>query len=424
MSNKHIHFVGIGGIGMSALAQLFLSQGHTVSGSDRDASQVTDLLEEKGATVHIGHTASCVPEQVTQIIYSDAVPDDNPERAVARERGVETQSYFEALGEATKTGTSIVIAGTHGKTTTTAMVAKVLIDAGKEPTVIAGSILTEYGSNFVEGKNDLFVIEGCEYRRHFLELHPDVLVITNIELDHTDYYSDLADMQDAFKSAIHLLPHDGLLVTNTTSKTIAPILHDIPHDTIPYQHIDVPPLQVAGEFNEENARAAKGAVFASFQDIKPFLIDASLAQFTGTWRRFEYKGKTKKGATVFDDYAHHPTAVKGTIASAKKSFPEHDIVVLFHPHLYSRTKSFFNEFRDALSTAHKAFVLPIYAAREKPDSSINSELLVEAIGKNGNSTYIPDFETAKQVLNEYDKDTVIITMGAGDVYKVADAIAK
>lgn len=423
MENKHIHFVGIGGIGMSALAQLYLSQGHTVSGSDRDRSHVTDLLTEKGATIHIGHTAECIPEQVTQLIYSDAVPEDNPERAVARAQGIEEQSYFEALGKATTEGVSIVVAGTHGKTTTTAMLAKVLIDAGKEPTVIAGSILTEYGSNFVKGRNDLFVIEGCEYRRHFLELHPDVLVITNIELDHTDYYTDLADMQDAFKSAIHLMPHDGLLVTDTTSEAIAPILHDIPHDTIPYQHIDVPALKVIGEFNEANARAAKGAVFATFPDVKPFLIDASLAQFTGTWRRFEYKGKTKKGAIVYDDYAHHPTAVKGTITSAKDAFPEHDIVVLFHPHLYSRTKTFFDAFANALSLADKAFVLPIYAAREKPDSSIRSEVLVEAIAKKGNAAHIPDFETAQQVLNKYDKDTVIITMGAGNVYKVADTIA-
>ncbi len=423
MEKEIVHFVGIGGIGMSALAQLFIVRGARVSGTDRSASPVTDMLQKKGVDVKIGHLKEHVPKDVTFLVYSDAVPFENPERAFARECGVRESSYFEALGEATQGGVSIVISGTHGKTTTTAMVAKMLIDAGKEPTVIAGSILREYGSNFVAGKENLFVIEGCEYRRHFLNLHPTILVITNIELDHTDYYKDLSDMQDAFRSVIERVPPQGVVVTNTASETITPVIVGCSVPVVSYQSTPLPSLHTGGEFNRENARAAKCAVQALYKDVREEALDVSLSSFTGTWRRFEYKGETKNGAAVYDDYAHHPTAVEKTILMAKEEFPDKKIVVIFHPHLYSRTKQFFTEFGHALSLAHKTFLLPIYAARENPDPSVSSEKLAEEVSKNGGEgIYVATFEEAEEFLQKENKDSLIITMGAGDVYVVGDAL--
>ena len=406
---------------MSALAQLYASKGAHVTGSDRATSPVAEMLLLKGIEVFIGHDVAHIHQGTTRVVYSDAVPKDNCERIWAREHGVEELSYFEALGRATEEGISIVISGTHGKTSTTAMIAKILIDAGKEPTIIAGSILSEYGSNFVAGKHDLFVIEGCEYKRHFLQLHPDVLVITNIELDHTDYYKDLADIQDAFQSVIAHVPESGTIVTNTNAGTIAPLLSGTTVRTVAYQDILVPDLRARGEFNRENARAAKGAVQALYDDIPEKDIDVSLRAFTGTWRRFEYKGETSLGAQVYDDYAHHPTAVRSTIEMALEEFPDKHIIVVFHPHLYSRTKDFFNEFAEALSRAHSVILLPIYAAREAYDPTVSSEKLVEAIIKRGGvAEYAESFDIAETLLEEKGSDTLILTMGAGDVYQVGE----
>lgn len=425
MENKTIHMIGIGGIGMSALAQLYLSKGAYVQGSDRAESPVTELLATKGIPVSIGHDGAHVSTLVSLVIYSDAVPHDNPERVRAQELGIREQSYFEALGEATIEGTSIVVSGTHGKTTTTAMLAQVLIDAGKEPTVIAGSILSAQGSNFVAGRPDLFVIEGCEYKRHFLHLHPDILIINNIELDHTDYYHDLADMQDAFKSATALLPEGGTLVTNTDSGSIKPILESVRVHVVPYQATGIPELRAKGSFNRSNAQAAKTAALALDPTIDEAQIDASLASFKGTWRRFEYKGTTENGALVYDDYAHHPTAVQGTLEMLRVEFPDKRIVVVFHPHLYSRTKTFFHEFASALSLADQVYLHPIYAAREVYDPSISSELLAEAVNTSGgHAQVVPDFDAATVALRDSGEDTVIVTMGAGDVYKLADTLVE
>jgi UDP-N-acetylmuramate--alanine ligase len=420
-----VHFVGIGGIGMSALAQLFKTKGVVVSGSDRSFSPVTDMLEKKGITVLLGHKKEYVSLDTTLLIYSDAVPQDNPERVRARELGIRELSYFQALGEATQEGVSIIISGTHGKTSTTAMIAKILIDAGKEPTVIAGSILKEYGSNFVEGKEDFFVIEGCEYRRHFLNLHPTVLVITNIELDHTDYYHDLRDMQDAFESVIKLVPETGAVITNTNSETIQPVIPSSVLHVMSYQDTVVPELLVPGEFNRENARSAKCAVHYLYPDIPEKGIDTSLKNFTGTWRRFEYKGVSKKGAVIYDDYAHHPTAVSATLAMAKKEFSNKKIVVVFHPHLYSRTKQFFNEFAKALALADETILVPIYAAREALDPTVSSEVLAQAVTEEGGiGRYADSFASVQEMLEEKESDTIIITMGAGDVYQVGDILVQ
>jgi len=420
-----VHMVGIGGIGMSALAQLYRVRGVEVCGSDREASPVTELLHARGIEVLLGHDSAHVSKDTDLLVYSDAVPKDNPERMHAWKHGIPERSYFEALGEATRDGTSIVVAGTHGKTTTTAMLAKVLIDAGLHPTVVAGSILKEQGSNFVEGRPDLFVIEGCEYRRHFLYLHPSILVVTNIELDHTDYYADLSDMQRAFNELAARVSPEGTIIANTDAPNVAPVLQDAAARIVPYQQVSVPSLLVPGTFNCENAQAAKAAVYALEPELHEADIDKALATFTGTWRRFEYKGTTGRGALVYDDYAHHPTAIEGTVRTVREAFPDKRLIVLFHPHLYSRTKSFFEQFARALAAADEALVLPIYAAREPRDGRVTSEALVQRILELGGiARFVPDFEGAEKRLGTMGRNTLILTMGAGDVYHVADALTK
>ncbi len=417
--------IGIGGIGISSLAQLYLARGWRVTGTnDNPSPQTLDRLRAKGVVISLDRSIDAVPHDADLYVYSDAWLTLDPVlMAAVRALGKPTLSYFEALGEATSGGTSIVVSGTHGKTTTTAMLAKVLIDAGKQPTVIAGSILSEYGSNFVPGRPDLYVIEGCEYRRHFLHLHPHILVITNIELDHTDYYKDLDDLQHAFREVIARVPSDGAVVAKTVSESVAPVLADVQPKIVPYQDISVPTLKTPGDFNRANARAAKAAALALDRTLDEQAIDTSLAAFPGTWRRFEYKGVTNSGALVYDDYAHHPTAVRTTLDMVRAEFPDKRVLVVFHPHLYSRTKSFFDEFVDALARADEVLLLPIYAAREAPDPTVSSEKLAAALVTRGTQARsVPDFPAAAQVLAASGPDTLILTMGAGDVYRLADQL--
>lgn len=430
---KHIHMIGIGGIGMSALAQLYMARGYIVSGSDRTASLVIDMLQEKGANVVLGQGAENIPEKCEMVVYSAAVHGDNVEYAAAKERGIPMHTYFAALGEATRESKNIVITGTHGKTTTTAMVAKILVDAGENPTVIAGSILSEYGSNFVQGRSDLCVIEGCEYERHFLHLSAHILGITNIELDHTDYYKSEEDLHTAFTEMAARVPEGGTIVVQDTSLHGA-ICHKehsgrqlsgVVAPCVEYGAAKVPQLRTPGDFNKENARLAKTLALAWKQDIPEETIDISLAAFSGTWRRFEYKGNTERGAVVYDDYAHHPTAVGKTLAMARAEFPEKKLLVVFHPHLYSRTRDFFAGFAKALAIADEAHVLPVFAAREEHDPSVSSEKLAEAVtAAGGNGYFIADFAAVEELLKAQSVDTLCITMGAGDVYKAADEVVK
>ncbi len=427
MQKKHIHLIGIGGIGISALAQLYVHQGHVVSGTnDNESPQTLDRVRALGVPVSLSRDVADLPSDIDFFVYSDAWTGREPAfMASVRALGKPMFSYFEALGEATKEGKSVIVSGTHGKTTTTAMIAKILIDAGKEPTVVVGSILSEQGSNFVAGKPDFFVIEGCEYMRHFLHLHPHILVIGNIELDHTDYYKNEQDFEHAFVELIQKVPINGAVITNTDSASIQRVLLESEREAIPFQHATVPSLAVGESFNAANARAAKPATRALFPDITEEAVDASLASFRGTYRRFEYKGKTANGALVYDDYAHHPTEVEATLTMVRETFPEKKIVVVFHPHLYSRTRDFFDAFAGALARVDSTFILPIFAARELPIEGVTGEKLAEAItAQGGKGRYVGTFAEAEALLQEEDERTLILTMGAGDVYHVAEALVK
>lgn len=409
MKGQKIHMVGIGGIGMSALAQLYAHEGAIVTGSDRSEQPTTQMLEKKGIPVFIGGHADNVPKDAELLVYSDAVVEGSEgyvERQRAQELGIKEMSYFEALGKVAEGKKTIAVAGTNGKTTTTAMLAKILIDAGLDPTVVVGSIVSEWGSNFRAGKSDLFVVEACEYKNHFLKFHPAVLVITNIEFEHTDFFASLADVEAAFAQA---RAQAGVVVEHAQ-----------------YAKESVPDLLVPGEFNKDNARAAKAAAKVVAPELADVAIDASLAMFRGTWRRFEYKGKTLGGADLYDDYAHHPTAIYKTIAAAREKFPGKQVIVFFHPHLYSRTRDLFDEFATALATADHAFVLPVFAAREPHNASVSNEALAKAIQKNGGKAEaIGDMEEVTEKIKSFGAGALVFTMGAGDVYKAGEqALAK
>ena len=423
-----IHMVGIGGIGMSGLAQLFLHEGKSVTGSDRGEFPTTKLLKEKGIPVVIGDGE--IPEGTEILIYSDAYGEDNKERVKAREMGITERSYFEALGEISKDYFTITVSGTHGKTTTTGMLGKALIDSGLSPTIIVGSILKDFDSNFVPGRNiekDILVVEGCEYMDHLLQLDTDMLVITNIELDHPDYFDDLEHVQRTFRRAVEQLPKDGKVIVNLGEENIKPVIDGISKDRIvDYSQTKIGDLLLIGDFNKENAKAAKAAALS----YKPSLegmeerIDESLASFKGAWRRFEYIGETKNGAEVYDDYAHHPTAIRVTLESVREKFPDKEITVVFYPHLHSRTKAFFSEFVEELSKADSVIVAPIYKARKEDTSGVSSELLVEKIKEENKNAFY--FKDADEIIEHLERNTsekdIIITMGAGDNYKIGEKI--
>lgn len=418
---KHIHMVGIGGIGLSALAQLLVARGHVVSGSDRDESPTTELLRKHGIEVTIGHGA--FEADVELLVYSDAVPPENTERVQAREMGIPQKSYFELLGEVSKSMRTVAISGTHGKTTTTGMTAAILKAAQKHPTAIVGSIVRDFESNFLPGNDEVFVVEACEYRDHMLELSPEILVITNLELDHTDFFPSLASLQNSFRAAVEKVPAEGAIITDPGDQNIAPILTHAKARIIDYTHESVPELLLIGEFNRANARAAKAAARVAYPDISEEVADEALKAFRGSWRRFEYKGVTVNGAEVYDDYAHHPTAMEKTIAGARERFPGKSIVVAFHPHLYSRTKSFLNEFAEALAKADRAIVAPIYAAREVDNGSISNHVLADlARAKGGEVLALDSFDAIRAALETEGEGTLVITMGAGDIYKVAEQV--
>ncbi|MES2668791.1 MAG: Mur ligase family protein, partial [Patescibacteria group bacterium] len=314
---KKVHLVGIGGIGISALAQLLQHDGYDVSGTnDSESPETLDRVRALGITIHIGADIENIDPDTDLVVYSAAWETRAPEfMAAIAARGIPMKSYFEMLGDVSRGKKTVAVSGTHGKTTTTAMLARILRDADASPTAIVGSVVREFDSNYLAGTSELFVAESCEYRRHFLNLTPTILIVTNIEFDHSDYFKDLADVQAAFRSFMEKVPADGVIVTNPNDPNVAPLLHGLEAGIVDYSREDVPALTMPGEHNRMNARAAKAASRVAFPAVTEAEIDESLHRFEGTWRRFELKGKTRNGAEVYDDYAHHPTAIRKTIAA-------------------------------------------------------------------------------------------------------------
>ena len=418
---KRAHFVGIGGIGVSAIARMMLAEGKIVSGSDTSDSAIIDELRKLGAKIFIGHSADNVADDVDLIVYTPAAAADNPELKRAAKMGISALSYPEMLGIISKNKYTIAISGAHGKTTTTAMIAKILIDAGKDPTVIVGSLLKDQGSNFVAGKSEYFVVEACEYKKSFLNLNPKIIVITNIDNDHLDYYGDLENIKKAFGEFAAKLPEDGYLICNSSDENLKEIIGKVKCEIIDYTKVNNNfNLKIPGEHNIKNAQVAMAATEILGVDSKK--AENSLESFEGTWRRFEFKGETKNGVLVYDDYGHHPTEIKATLKGAREFFRDKKIWCVFQPHLYSRTKLLLNDFGKSFGDADEIILADIYAAREPKDDGINSKMLAEEITKNGGKTrYMKSFDKIANFLSENTKKgDVIIIMGAGDVYKIGE----
>ncbi len=419
---KHVHFIGIGGIGVSAIARMFLLEGKKVTGSDLNKTLVTDELEKSGVQIFYTQQTSNITDTVDLVVYTVAIPDLNLELFEARRLGITTLSYPEMLGVISKEKYTIAVSGTHGKTTTTAMIAQVLMDVGLDPTVIVGSFLLGAKSNFIAGKSKYFVVEACEYKRSFLNLQPNIVVVTNIDDDHLDYYKDTADIQSAFHELVLKLKPEDYLICEPKNDNVNPIISDVKATVLDYTLNGFEGITLSGAHNKKNAASA--LVVASLLGIPAERAISSINAFKGTWRRFEYKGITRAGAMVYDDYAHHPTEIQATLAMAREIFPDKKITAVFQPHLYSRTKIHFEEFVGAFANADSVIFSPIYAAREPFDSSISSDMLAARLSQIRPDTVeaVSSFEQILIKLNELDQDNIIIVMGAGDITKVADML--
>ncbi|MDO8482940.1 MAG: UDP-N-acetylmuramate--L-alanine ligase [bacterium] len=428
---KSVHFIGIGGIGMSAIARMFLLEGKKISGSDISDSELLNELRELGARIVIGQSITGVPKDIDLIIYSAAIPVADPELfKVIKKCGAPSISYAEALGVISEGKKTIAVSGTHGKTTTTAMIAKILIDAGLSPTVLIGSLIedpkTDKQTNFIKGSSEYFLVEADEYQRSFLTLWPSVLVVTNIDADHLDYYHDLSDVQSAFVELAKKVPKDGAIVTDLKNPNVEPVLEVARTPVLDYSSVDITglALKFPGEHNRQNARAA--LTVSGFLGVSQEKAVASLNTFKGAWRRFEYKGETANGALVYDDYAHNPQKVRAVLAGAREMFPNKRIVAVFQPHLYSRTKTLLAEFTKSFGDADEIVFLPIFPAREKFDPTISSEILFKKIAEAESKRAMRHIATFDEVVDYLKKttgkDDVIFTIGAGDVYRIVPAL--
>ncbi|MFM2339825.1 MAG: UDP-N-acetylmuramate--L-alanine ligase, UDP-N-acetylmuramate--alanine ligase [Candidatus Parcubacteria bacterium] len=432
--SKHIHFIGIGGIGMSALARFWHHEGAVVTGSDREASLITHGLEELGIVINYNQENTTIYSSnldseypIDIVVYTEAMPHDHPEMVAARALGVPMMNYFEALGQVANEYYLIAIAGSHGKTTTTAMTIDILEEAGLDPTGIVGSLRSKTKSNFRAGKSKYAVVEACEYKRDYLHLEPDVLIITNIEYEHVDYYKDLADVQSAFRELALKVPENGAIVANVTDPNIAPVLAGLQTNIIDYRpQIDLGlKLRHPGMHNRMNAAAARTA--AEFVGVETAKVNEALEWFAGTWRRFEYKGEVN-GAPVYDDYGHHPTELRATFAGVRELYPDHRLKVVFQSHTYSRTAELFDDFVTVLATADEVSLLPIYAAREENTWGVTSEKLAAAIVTKGIpcTVYqtIPACAQAVKDSLSYEKKEVVLVIGAGAVTEVATLLTQ
>lgn len=447
--NYHIYFVGIGGIGMSAIAELLLSLGYRVSGSDLKLSAITQHLASHGATIFNGHRADQVRD-VDVLVTSTAISRDNPEVVEAAERAIRTIPRAEMLAELMRIKYAIAVSGAHGKTSTTAMVATILNQAGLDPTVVVGGLLKSIGTNAHHGKGDYIVAEADESDGSFLKYAPAIAAVTNIDLEHLDFYKDIEDIKDNFVKFINSVPFYGLAVLCLDNEHIQAIL---PRITARYTTFGLSAqadlaargirfegrrgyftvvhkkevlgditLNLSGKHNISNALAAIAVALELKVDFS--VIKEALEQIEGVKRRLEIKGE-RSGITVVDDYGHHPTEVKTTLAAVREGWPDKRIVVVFQPHRYSRTQALFDEFTRAFYQSDLLFVLPIYAASEQPIDGIDSLKLCNGIAEHGhkNVKCVKDFETCLSILSDtLASGDLVLTLGAGDVYNLGETL--
>lgn len=448
--DKKVHFIGIGGISMSGLAEILLYRGYKVSGSDRNKSHLTEKLRSMGAEIYYGHKAENAKD-AGLIVYTAAVAYNNPELIYGKENGIKTIDRAEFLGELMKGHKyNVAISGTHGKTTTTSMLSMVILEAEKDPTILVGGELDAIGGNVRAGNSDYFIAEACEYKASFLKFFPYIGVILNIEEDHLDFYKNINDIENTFMKFSKLIPDYGYLIGSFEDKRFMRIYEaaecnklsfgisggDLKAENISYDDKGCPSfdvslkgdflfkieLNVPGEHNVKNALAAAAAALALNIDNKSIIN--GLKKFRGTHRRFEIKG-VKNGVTVVDEYSHHPTEIKAALSTAKK-YPHKKIVAVFQPHTYSRTKTLFKEFLEAFYDADCLILADIYAAREIDNGEISSDDLGDGLRAKGvncrNVHSFPEIvKYAEEILEEGD---ILITIGAGDVYQVGEMYLK
>lgn len=451
----HVYFMGIGGISMSGLAQILIEENFKISGSDNKESEMTRALESRGVKIFYGQKAENITAAgpIDVVVYTAAVHPDNPEFVAVTEAGIPMLTRAELLGQIMKEyDLPVAIAGTHGKTTTTSMLSKILLEADTDPTLSIGGIFKDIGGNIRVGKSEYFVTEACEYTNSFLSFFPKISVISNIDADHLDFFKDLDDIRHSFRKFAQLLPADGSLVINGDIERVSEITDGLNCSIITYGSLDsfdyyptdiaydahgnpsfvahMPggetlnvTLAVPGIHNVYNALAS--IAVANILGINKEHIVSALSMFGGTSRRFEYKGEIG-GVTIIDDYAHHPTEIKATLTAAQ-NYPHGKIWCVFQPHTYTRTKALLDEFAEALSLADHVVLADIYAAREKDNLGISSRTLRDKIAALGHEcNYFPTVENfseiEKYLLQNCTKGDLLITMGAGDVVKIGDEL--
>jgi len=448
--NSHIHFIGIGGISMSGLAQIALKNGFTVSGSDRSKSPITCKLENLGATIYEGHSKENI-SGCNLVVHTAAVHDDNPEMIAAKENNIPLITRAEFLGAIMKTYAHAAgIAGTHGKTTTTSMLSYALIHANLDPTISVGGELDIIDGNIKTGSSPYFVTEACEYTNSFLSFFPTVAVITNIDEDHLDFFSGIDEIIESFRNYALLTKNKGSVIAYGEDENIKKALsgtglnikyyglgkeYEYHAENLFYKagfpsfdifckdemlcHVT---LRVPGEHNVLNALAV--AAVCHTWGLNPELFAKGICEFHGAKRRFEKKGEFA-GATIMDDYAHHPTEIKATLKSAQE-FEYNRLWCIFQPHTYSRTKTLWNDFVESFDGVDRLIISDIYAAREKPDGVTKAENLAKDIKKRGvNVRFIPDLSEIESVLRaEIQTDDLVFTMGAGNVVDIANNLCK
>ena len=446
----HIYFIGIGGISMSGLAEILLERGFTVSGSDWKESALTKHLEAQGALVNYGNPqkAENITDDIDLVVYTAAVHEDNPEYMETMRRQIPAMTRAQLLGQMMRNyEIPIAISGTHGKTTTTSMVSEVLLKADTDPTLSVGGILKTIGGNIRIGHSGYFVTEACEYTNSFLSFFPKIGIILNVEEDHMDFFKDIDDIRLSFHRFAGLIPDDGALIINNTIEEIDTITKELTCQVVTYgpdNGSDYWPeeitynekgcasfilctgdgkrrkfsLGVPGEHNVYNAMAV--IALSDLLALAPEAVSRGLSSFTGTDRRFEYKG-TVNEITLIDDYAHHPTEITATLQAAK-SYPHNSLWCVFQPHTFTRTKAFMKEFAQALSAADHIILAEIYPARETDNLGISSQTLqkeIEALGKK--CYYFPTFEEIENfILKSCTPGDLLITMGAGDVVNIGE----
>lgn len=444
-----LHFTGIGGISMSALAEIMLSRGFTVTGSDTRESDITKHLEALGATIYYEQKSENITSDVEVLIYTAAVKQDNPELTAAKELGIHILTRAEFLGQIMKNySVAIGVAGTHGKTTTTSLLSQIMLEADTDPTILVGGMMPAIQGNTRIGHSDKMITEACEYTNSFLSFAPTVGIILNVAADHLDFFKDLDDIRHSFRKYAELIPDNGALIINGDIENLDYFTKDLTCNVITVgsessgsrytarniafdefargqydlyiegtfsSHIT---LQVTGEHNIFNSLAAIAA--SHFMGIDDKDILSGLAKYGGTDRRFQYKGKIGE-VTVIDDYAHHPDEITATIHTAKH-YPHKKMWIVFQPHTYTRTKALLPDFAKALTEADAVILADIYAAREKNTLGISSKDLQREIQNLGGCAYyFPSFnEIENFLLENCSSGDLLITMGAGDIVKIGD----